>query len=337
VRRAWLCFLCVLFPSTIFAQSLLDRTPNVTGGWVGVPGTVYFNFLHRFTNSGAPERQVTNFPTFLLGYAPLQNALVGVSYATRSDLVPRFPNEWEFFARYAARFLSIQAGYNQAAESIDGELGATYSFGRVRLLGAGRLFSNAFASDTTRFAIAGGATVRLSRWLALAGDVASMIDARDTEELAWSAALQIGIPYTPHTLSLQAANTNTATLQGSSRGLDEVKYGFEFTIPFTLSRYFRRRSAETAESTRESAEGDVQADMRSLQFVPGRVRVRAGTAVVWKNSDQVAHTVTAEDRSWTSPLMEPGQTFRRVFNTPGTYNIICTPHPFMKAVVEVVS
>jgi plastocyanin len=324
-----------MLPSSLSAQSLLDRTPNVNGGWVGVPGTIYFNFLHRFTNSGAPERQVTNYPTFLLGYAPLRNVLLGVNYATRSDIAPRFPNEYEIFARHTPLpFVSLQAGYNNAAESIDGEVGVMQAFGRLRLLAAGRVFSSGFASDTLRFALAGGATLRVSRWFALGGDVASMLDARDNEELAWSAALQIAIPYTPHTLSLQAANTSTSTLQGSSRGLDDVRYGFEFTIPLTLSRWFR--TAESAEVRIETAENDVSADMSALQFVPSRVRVRAGAAVIWKNSDQVAHTVTAEDRSWTSPLIEPGRSYRRVFDTPGTYNIVCTPHPFMKAVVEVV-
>ncbi len=301
-----------------------------------MPGTVYFNFLHRFTNSGPPERQVTNYPTFLLAYAPVQNTLLGVHYATRSDVAPRFPNEYEFFARYTPlRIVSVQAGYNQAAESFDGELGLMHTLGPLRVLAAGRVFSNAFASDSTRFAVGGGATFRLSRHFALAGDVASMIDAGDNEELAWSAALQIGIPYTPHTLSLQAASTNTSTLQGSSRGGEDVRYGFEFTIPITLSRWFSR--PKVTEVSLEAAADSVSADMRALQFVPASIQIRAGTAVIWKNNDQVAHTVTAEDRSWTSPLIEPGRSYRRVFQTPGTYNITCTPHPFMKVVVEVVS
>jgi plastocyanin len=327
-----------MLPSSSSAQSLLERTPNVNGGWVGVPGTVYFNFLHRFTNSGPPERQVTNYPNFLLGYAPLTNALLGVNYATRSDIAPRFPNEYEIFARYTPlHFLSLQAGYNHAAESIDGELGLTRSFGPLRLLAAGRVLSNGFASDTARFAVAGGATLRFARWFALAGDVATLLDARDDEELAWAAALQIAIPYTPHTFSLQAANTNTATLQGQSRGIDDVRYGFEFTIPLTLSRYFSRRGEDAEVSSQDAKDGGaVLVGMRDLKFTPSTVRVRAGQAVVWQNNDQLAHTVTAEDRSWTSPLIDPGKTYRHVFPTAGTYNIICTPHPFMKAVVEVV-
>jgi hypothetical protein len=184
-----LWFLCALLPSSLSAQSLLERTPNVSGGWVGVPGTVYFNFLHRFTHSGAPERQVVNYPTFLLGYAPFRNALVGVNYSTRSDIAPRFPNEYELFARYSAlSFLSLQAGYNQAAQSFDGELGLTHDLGPAHLMAAGRVFTGGYASDTARFAIAAGATVRLSRWIALGGDVASLLDTRDNEDLAWSAA-----------------------------------------------------------------------------------------------------------------------------------------------------
>lgn len=301
---------------------------------MGAPGTIYFNFLHRFTQSGAPERQVTNYPTFLLGYAPLRNSLLGVNYSTRSDIAPRFPNEYELFARYAPlRMVSLQAGYNQAAESVDGELGLVHDLGPVHLMAAGRVFSQGYATDTTRFAVAGGATVRLSRWFALGGDVATLLERRDSEKLAWSAALQIAIPYTPHTFSLQAANTSTATLQGQSRGLDDVRYGFEFTVPVTLARFFG--VAKGAEAT-GAGQADVTVDMRGIQFVPATVRVRAGSAVLWKNSDQLAHTVTAQDGSWTSPLIEPGQTYQRVFEKPGTYAITCTPHPFMKSTVEVV-
>ena len=61
------------------------------------------------------------------------------------------------------------------------------------------------------------------------------------EKPAWSAGVHVAIPGTPHTLSIQATNTNTATLQGASRGTSQRRYGFEFTIPITLARYFGRR------------------------------------------------------------------------------------------------
>jgi plastocyanin len=314
-------------------QSLLDRTPNISGGWTGSSGVVHFNFLHRFTATSAPERQVSNSPTFLLAYAPVSRALLGASYATRSEITSQFPNEWEFFARFAPlESVSFQAGYNNAAESLDGEVSVTHAIDRLRLLAAGRVLSHAFGSDSTRFSVAGGAVVRLTRWVSIGGDVATIIQRRANEEIAWGAALQIALPSTPHTLSIQAANTSTATLQGSSRGTSRTRYGFEFTVPVTLARWFGRGPVAGGAAASPAA---VVVSMKNLRFSPQTVTVAAGEQVAWRNDDQVAHTVTAQDGSWTSPLLQPGVTYTHTFAQPGRYEITCKPHPFMKSVVEV--
>lgn len=233
------------------SQSLLDRPPNLSGGWVGTSGTLYFNFLHRFAESGEPEHKVSNVPTFLVAVGLPSHVLLGFNYATNSQLAPRYPNEWEFFGRFAPFVqdegapldLAGQVGYNLAAEGIDGEVSLSRRVGPVRLLSAARILSDPLEAGKTRFALGGGSTIRLGRFLALAGDVASLMNRTANEEIAWSAGLHIAIPLTPHTLSLQAANTITSTLQGSSRGTDDVRYGFEFTIPLTLRRYFGAKSA----------------------------------------------------------------------------------------------
>src|SRR5512143_4078543 len=81
------------------AQGTLDRSPNVSGDWVVQPGTVQFNFLHRFVASPKPVRKVSNIPTFLLATSLLKRTMVVFSYSTNSTLAPAYPNEWEFFAR----------------------------------------------------------------------------------------------------------------------------------------------------------------------------------------------------------------------------------------------
>ncbi|MBI4513842.1 MAG: plastocyanin, partial [Gemmatimonadetes bacterium] len=53
------------------------------------------------------------------------------------------------------------------------------------------------------------------------------------------------------------------------------------------------------------------------------------------NGDAVAHTVTADEGSWGSPLIEPGGMFQRTFDEPGRYTYHCVPHPFMKGVIVV--
>jgi len=328
--------LCVGVTDVASCQSLLERPPNLSGGWLGTRGTLQFNFVHRFGVGAAPLRKVTNSPTFLLAYQLPLPLLIGFNYATSSDVAAAFPNEWEGFARYGQRGVTVQAGYNQAAESFDAELTGARSFGRIRLMAVGRLLSNGYHSDTTRYAVGGGAVVRLNRWFALAGDVTSLLDKRAGEETAWGAGLQIAIPYSPHTFSLQVTNTNTATLQGASRGIDRVRGGFEFTIPFTLSRYFGRRSKTAAsEAAAGSGEGAAKAEMRTMTFAPNRLEIAAGTTVRWTNNDQLVHTISADDGSWDSGPVEPGKSWSHTFTQAGEFAFHCTPHPFMKAVVVV--
>jgi plastocyanin len=398
---------CALVAVAVFArpgeaQSLLDRPPNLSGNWVGSSGTVYFNFIHRFRASDAPERKVSNFPTFLVAAGLPYRVLVGFNYATNSDLAPRYPNEWEFFARHhllrqdegAPVDVGGQLAYNLAAEGFDGEVSVGRRIGRVRVLGAGRVLSSPDAGGKTRFALGGGGTLRLTRYLALAGDVAQVMNDDGTDDrAAWSAGLHVAIPYTPHSLSLHATNTNVGTLQGVSRGGDIVRYGFEFTVPLTLRRWFGRPTTPVvaaapprtdtvyvvardsiARTPVAAARGDtarvdtpraaaarpdttpvvpptagrtparrpsgarptvVNVVLRNTAFVPGRVQITAGSTVVWRNDDQLIHSVTANDKSFDSGLLQPGKTYRRTFDRPGQYPYYCLPHPFMKGVVVV--
>jgi plastocyanin len=251
----------VLLPFPGKAQSLLDRPPTLSGDWVGAPGTLYFHFVHRFTVSDAPQRKVSNVPTFLVAAGLPKRFLAGFNYSTNSTLAPSFPNEWEVFARWAPIAedfgapldLGAQVGYNNAADGIDGEISAAKRFGRIRLIAAGRALSDPFESGNVQFAFAGGGTFRLGQYVALAGDVASLLDRDSTERVAWSAGVHVAIPLTPHTLSLHATNAPVGTLQGSSRGSSRIRYGFEFTIPLTLKRYFGKRAQSPSTDTVVSA------------------------------------------------------------------------------------
>ncbi len=325
---------------------------------------VYFNFMHRFTTSGPPTRKVIQTPTFLLGFGLPLNVLVGAHYATNSTLVPRIPNEWEFFTRYrplsevggAPFAMSVQAGYNEAARSWDGQLALGKEVGPVRLLTAGRVFSNAFDAGEARFALAGGASIRFSDFVALAGDYGGIVDLTEAEgEPAWSVGLQLGIPYTPHTFSLHMSNARTRTLQGASVGGDRTRYGFEFTVPITLSRYFGSGagSGSTGSAARSGGEGEtanrsgpgadvVEVGMTNrLLFTPDTVRITVGETVRWRNSSVLIHTVTADPAAavnessvslpegagtFNSGNLEPGSTFEHTFTTPGTYQYFCIPH-----------
>lgn len=327
------------------AQTVLDRTPNLAGGWVGPPAVLHFNFLHRFAVTPAPQRKVSSAPTFLLAAGLPARLLVGAHYATNSELSPGYPNEWELFGRIAPLDqelgdpldVSAQVGYNLAAEGFDAEAAAARGLGRVRLLGAVRLLAEPGAAGGADVALAGGVSVRLARGIALSGDVASLTERQAGEKIAWGAGVSLAIPHTPHTLSLQATNTNNATLQSASRGTGETRYGFEFTIPVTLSRYFggRRPPTATPPPVEAGSRDSVAAVVQDFMFRPGRIEVAAGTTVVWTNGGQVVHTVTAEDGSFDSGPIEAGGRRGVTFSRAGTFPFHCTPHPFMRGEVVV--
>jgi plastocyanin len=220
--------------------------------------------------------------------------------------------------------------------------------GPARLLGVARVLDDPSRGGHADVALGGGLVLRLQRYIALAGDLVTLTD-RDSllgEKPAWSAGIHVAIPRTPHTLSIQVTNTNTATLQGSSRGSSERRYGFEFTIPFTLARYFgRQQPMPPPPAEAPSAPGDTsaaaqtgrttRAGIKSLAFQPSRIEIAAGMTVAWTNNDALEHTVTAVDRSFDSGLIPSGATWRYTFTRPGTYQFFCQPHPFMKGVVIV--
>lgn len=397
-------------PHLMDAQSLLDRSPNLSGDWVGAPGTLYFHFVHRFSVSDAPQRKVSNVPTFLFGSGLPKRFFAGFNYSTNSTLAPNFPNEWELFARWAPFAedfgapldLGGQAGYNNAADGIDGEISAAKRFGIARVIVAGRALSDPLEEGNVRFAIAGGATIRLGQYVALAGDIASLADRDSSENVAWSAGLHVAIPLTPHTFSLHATNAPISTLQGQSRGSSDVRYGFEFTIPLTLRRYFGKRAEPPSPDTVVSAavapvDAPVESKavetavvavpvavdsstkpvetkpalshpspaavaapamakaatpkpklaavkpaarvrrttIKNISYLQPKIAVTVGTTLEWTNNDPLPHTVTANDKSFNSGLIQPGKTFRHAFEKAGTFNYYCIPHPFMKGVIVV--
>lgn len=82
-----------------------------------------------------------------------------------------------------------------------------------------------------------------------------------------------------------------------------------------------------------------EATMRGLKFLPPEIDIDAGTTVVWTNNDIVAHTATHRvqpaDQLFSSPILLPGESFSFTFDKPGTYPVMCLPHPFMSQKIVV--
>jgi amicyanin len=84
-----------------------------------------------------------------------------------------------------------------------------------------------------------------------------------------------------------------------------------------------------------AAAGAAMVRIANLSFTTKELHVHVGSRVRWVNQDQLQHSVTADDGSFDSGLIEPGQSYERVFAQPGSYAYHCSPHPFMTAQVVV--
>ncbi len=88
-----------------------------------------------------------------------------------------------------------------------------------------------------------------------------------------------------------------------------------------------------------------------LVFDPPTITIKAGETVEWKNSSREVHTVTADPRKATnaqdvelpksakpfdSGYLNPGQTYRHLFRTPGTYRYVCTLHEVQQMIGQVI-
>jgi len=65
-------------------------------------------------------------------------------------------------------------------------------------------------------------------------------------------------------------------------------------------------------------------------FSPGRARVRAGQSFRWMNYGLQAHTIVADDGSWTTGVIAPASSVSIKIDKPGTYVYFAKEFPWAK-------
>ncbi|HWQ05323.1 MAG TPA: plastocyanin/azurin family copper-binding protein [Longilinea sp.] len=92
--------------------------------------------------------------------------------------------------------------------------------------------------------------------------------------------------------------------------------------------------ASSGQAVTEGSNIDVS--IASFQFTPSNLTVLVGTTITWTNNDSAAHTITANDGSFSSGNLNKGGTFSFTFAKEGTFTYYCENHTSMKALVTVV-
>jgi amicyanin len=94
-------------------------------------------------------------------------------------------------------------------------------------------------------------------------------------------------------------------------------------------------AASSTASTAPAPQSGTAVNITDFKFNPATLTVPAGTTVTWTNQDEEPHTVAAKDGSFHSPGMDSHGTYSFTFTTPGSYDYICSIHPFMTGTVVV--
>jgi YVTN family beta-propeller protein len=110
----------------------------------------------------------------------------------------------------------------------------------------------------------------------------------------------------------------------------DLESGTVTAIPVGIAP--RKIAVQTAAAPRSSAERRIS--ISGFAFVPALLDVRATDTVTWLNQDGAPHSVAVKDCADSGTMM-PGASFSARFDTPGSYDYICSTHPYMTGRVHV--
>jgi plastocyanin len=93
--------------------------------------------------------------------------------------------------------------------------------------------------------------------------------------------------------------------------------------------------AADAANAAEKPASAVEVKIDNFTYVPGAVKVAAGTTVTWVNHDDIPHTVVSTEKVFKSRVLDTDEKFSYAFTKPGRYPYFCSLHPKMTGEVVV--
>jgi plastocyanin len=94
-------------------------------------------------------------------------------------------------------------------------------------------------------------------------------------------------------------------------------------------------ATEGGSSAPAAPAGPNEVNIDGFAFAPATLTVKSGTTVTWTNKDEDPHTVVDNGGTFRSKALGPGGTYSFTFPAAGTFEYICSIHPFMHGSVVV--
>lgn len=88
--------------------------------------------------------------------------------------------------------------------------------------------------------------------------------------------------------------------------------------------------------TAEAAAKTVTINIKDYKYSKTTVTIKKGQSVKWVNQDEMKHNAHSSKAGGPNgPLLAKGKSYTWKATKTGTFNYICSPHPFMKAKIIV--
>jgi amicyanin len=107
------------------------------------------------------------------------------------------------------------------------------------------------------------------------------------------------------------------------------------TMPVMSGMQSPPASASATTADAPAPQGGTAVAISDFKFNPATLTVPVGATVTWTNQDEEPHTIAAKDGSFHSPGMDTHGTYSYTFTAPGSYDYVCSIHPFMAGTVVV--
>lgn len=95
------------------------------------------------------------------------------------------------------------------------------------------------------------------------------------------------------------------------------------------------KSTPSQTTTASAPVATTQVSIVDYAFTPNNILLNVGQQITFTNNAPMDHTVVADDNSFDSGIIAPGTTFKKTFDTPGTYTFHCRIHPSMTGKITV--
>jgi YVTN family beta-propeller protein len=143
----------------------------------------------------------------------------------------------------------------------------------------------------------------------------------------------IAVGKQPHWIAMANAGAQAVVTNEGSNDVAVVDLATGQTRTIGVGKAPRKVVVQPAMAAATAADAGIS--IANFAFSPSEIKVARGTRVTWTNNDSATHGLAHKDGAPGTGVLLPGQVVSRVYDSPGSFDYVCSVHPYMAGRVVV--